>query len=306
MLVCSMTIGASNTTGFARAWGTVLGALCAVLAWILSQGNVFLMAFFGWIMALGGFYVIVGQGKGPLGRFILLSYNLTALYAYSLSVRDDEWWDDDEEGKGNNPLIGDIALHRVVAVLTGCLWGLIVTRLIWPISARKKFREGLSLLLLRMGLVWKRDPLTTLLHPNSHPQLREPVNAYMNLREELQLQRYLTRLDTLKNSAFYEFELRGPFPAADYSRVLKSVSHMLDAFHAMNVVITKDPEATSSAQVDLLRYTAGERSQLCSRISHLFQGMFFFGISTVVVLILLVFFFHSVFLFCLLLGMAII
>ena len=131
-----MTIGASNTTGFARAWGTVLGAVCAVVAWLISQGNVFLMAFFGWIMALGGFYIIVGQGKGPLGRFILLSYNLTALYAYSLSVRDDEEWDKDEEGKGNDPLIGDIALHRVVAVLAGCLWGLIVTRLVWPISSR--------------------------------------------------------------------------------------------------------------------------------------------------------------------------
>lgn len=49
---------------------------------------------------------------------VLLTYNLTALYAYSLSVRDDDH--DDDEG-GVNPSITEIALHRVVAVLSGCL-----------------------------------------------------------------------------------------------------------------------------------------------------------------------------------------
>ena len=267
MLVCSMTIGASNTTGWARAWGTCFGALCAVLAWIISGGNVFLMAFLGWAMALLGFYIIVGQGKGPLGRFIMLSYNLTALYAYSLSVRDDETWDEDEEGSDNSPRIWDIALHRVVAVLTGVLWALIVTQLIWPISARRKFRDGLSLLLLRMGLVWKRDPLTTLQHGESQ-------NSYMNLREELQLQRYLARLEILKTSSSYEYEMRGPFPSQAYTKILKSVGRMLDAFHAMNVVITTDlTEGASHTQLELLRYTANERAQLCARIAHLFQVM---------------------------------
>ena len=266
MLVCSMTIGASNTTGFSRAWGTVLGAVCAVVAWLISRGNVFLMAFFGWIMALGGFFIIVGQGKGPLGRFILLSYNLTALYAYSLSVKDDEWWDKDEEAD-SDPLIGDIALHRVVAVLAGCLWGLVVTRLVWPISARKKFRNGLSLLLLRMGLIWKRDPLSALMAGESQ-------ESYMEPKEELELQRYLSRLEGLQNSASHEFELRGFFQTADYAIVLKSVGKMLDAFHAMNVVITKDLK-TSGVEMELLRYTASERAQLCARISHLFQGQYF-------------------------------
>ena len=263
MLVCSMTIGASNTTGLSRALGTCLGAVCAMIAWVVSQGNVFLMAFFGWIMSLTTFYIIVGMGKGPLGRFILLTYNLSALYAYSLSVKDEH--NDEDEG-GTTPVIGEIALHRVVAVLSGCLWGLVVTRLIWPISARNRFRDGLSLLLLRMGLIWKRDPLATLLEGESK-------NSYMNLREELQLQKYLSRLEALRGSASYEFELRGPFPSAEYKVVLKSIGSMLDAFHAMNVVITKDPKATEG-EAEILRRTVAERGQLCSRISHLFQGMY--------------------------------
>ena len=115
MLVCSMTIGSSNTTGFARFLGTCIGAVCAIISWIASRGNAVLLGFFGWLMALWTAYIIVARGKGPMGRFIMLTYNLSALYAYSMSVLEA---DDDDEG-GSTPLITEIALHRVIAVLSG-------------------------------------------------------------------------------------------------------------------------------------------------------------------------------------------
>ena len=261
MLVCSMTIGASNTTGFARFLGTCIGAGCAIVGWVATQGNPFALAAFGWFMSLWTAYIIVAQGKGPMGRFIMLTYNLSALYAYSLSVKDQN--DDDDEG-GIDPVITQITLHRVVAVLSGCLWGLIVTRLIWPISARQKFKDGLSLLWLRMGLIWKRDPLASLSEG-------ETPSAYMDLREEFELHRFLTQLENLSNSAASEMDLRGQFPTEEYGRILKSTNAMLDAFHAMNVVISKDLK-TSEGEAEILRYTAEERAQLCFRISHLFQG----------------------------------
>lgn len=122
----------------------------------------------------------MAAGKGPFGRFTLLTYNLSVLYSYSLSIRQGE--DDSDEG-GTNPIITEIALHRVVAVFLGIIWGLIITRIIWPISARKKLKTGLSVLWLRMGLIWKRDPLSMLIEGES-------ANAYMNLREELALRAY--------------------------------------------------------------------------------------------------------------------
>lgn len=145
-----------------------------------------------------------------------------------------------------------------------CFWGLIVTRLVWPISARKKFKDGLSILWLRMGLVWKRDPLAMLTE-------EESSNAYMDLREEFELHRFLLRLDGLKNSAASEVHLRAPFPNAAYSRILKSTGAMLDAFHAMNVMIMKNPKATK-AEAEILGHTVKERTYLSTRISHLFHG----------------------------------
>ena len=260
MLVCSMTIGASNTTGFARFAGTCIGAVCAIAGWIVSRGNAILLACFGWIMSYWTAYIIVVQGKGPMGRFIMLTYNLSALYAYSLSVKDLD--DDDDEG-GINPLITEITAHRVVAVLVGCLWGLVVTRFVWPISARRKFVDGLSLLWLRMGLIWKRDPLAVLLDGQT-------PNTYMDIREELELSGFLTRLESLRSAATSEMDLRGPFPDTCYGKILRSTNNMLDAFHAMNVVIMKDPKV-SKGEAEILRYTRDERAQLCSRISHLFS-----------------------------------
>ena len=261
MLVCSMTKGASNTTGFARVLGTCIGAICAIVAWFISQGNPFLLAALGWIMSYWTAYVIVAQGKGPMGRFIMLTYNLSALYAYSLSVKD---LDHDEDEGGVHPYIAEITLHRVLAVLSGCLWGLIVTRLIWPISARQKFKDGLSLLWLRMALIWKRDPLASFLSG-------ETLNPYMDIREELELHRFLARLDSLRTSAKSEIDLGGPFPNEAYGRIVQSTGSMLDAFHAMKIIIMKDPKA-SDGEAEILRYTINERAELCSRISHLFHG----------------------------------
>ena len=152
----------------------------------------------------------------------------------------------------------------VLTPMHRCLWGLIVTRLVWPISAREKFKDGLSILWLRMGLVWKRDPLAMLTEGGS-------PNAYMDLREEFELHRFLSRLENLKSSATSEIDLRGPFPDAAYSRILKSTTAMLDAFHAMNVMIMKNPKATK-AEAYILEHTAKERTYLSTRISHLFQG----------------------------------
>ena len=261
MLVCSMTIGASNTTGLARFFGTCLGAICAIAAWTASKGNAVALAAIGWLMSLWTSYIIIAKGKGPMGRFIMLTYNLSALYAYSLSVKDEE--DDGDEG-GFDPVISEIALHRVIAVLSGCLWGLIVTRLVWPISARRKLKDGLSILWLRMGLIWKKDPLMMLLEGQSS-------YMYMDIREEFELNRFISQLETLRVSAASEFELRGPFADTEFDSILKCTSSMLDAFHSMNVVIMKNTKA-SNGETEILRYTVGERSQLCSRISHLLQG----------------------------------
>lgn len=264
MLVCSMTIGASNTTGYQRFIGTGLGAVLALLAWVMSADNPIALSFFGFLMAYWTAWIIIGQGRGPMGRFIMLTYNLSALYSYSLLMADDLYDDDgDEEDSSSYPLIFNIAGHRVVAVLSGVIWGMIITRLVWPNSARQKLKDGISLLWLRMGLIWGRDPLSVFTEGESDA-------SYMNLGEENDLQRFLSKLTALVDASKHEFELRRPFPAVTYERVLKSTGRMLESFHAMNVVIMKDLNP-SKGELALLNATVRERRDLCARLSHQFS-----------------------------------
>ncbi|GKZ38673.1 hypothetical protein AbraIFM66950_011042 [Aspergillus brasiliensis] len=262
MLVCSMTIGASNTTGYARFFGTCLGALCAILSWYVSSENVFALAFLGLLMATWNFYLIIVRGQGPMGRFIMLTYNLSVLYAYSLTQK--EGRDDQDEG-GDSPIITEIALHRVAAVLSGCLWGIIITRVIWPISARERLKEGLSLLWLRMSLIWKRGPLSTMAFPKE-------TAGFMSPREKLEVERFLSHLESLQASARSEFELKSAFQDASYGNILRRTRSMVDAFVAINLELVKNMTA-SEGELAILRYTVKERQQLSSRISHLLSVM---------------------------------
>lgn len=268
MLVCSMTIGASNTTGYARFLGTCLGAVAAILAWKVTAGNVFGLAFLGWIMAVLTGYITIVRGNGPMGRFIMLTYNLSVLYAYSLSQKG---IDLDEDEGGSHPLMREIALHRVVAVLSGCIWGIIITRMIWPISARSRLKDSLSLLWLRLSLVWRRDPLSMMAKD-------EKSILYMTPREKLEIERFLSRLESLQAAAGSEFELKSAFPNASYANIVRRTRSMVNSFHTMNIELMKNDIATEG-EISLLQYTAKERQQLSARVSHLLSGPFLIRLS---------------------------
>ncbi|KAM4066076.1 fusaric acid resistance protein-like domain-containing protein [Hirsutella rhossiliensis] len=260
MIVVGMTTGASNTTSTARFVGTLIGAICACVSWIASDDNPYLLALFGWLMACWNFYLILVIKNAPLGRISLLAYNVIVLYAYSLSQNVED--DDDDEG-GTKPLIFNITYHRVVAVTLGILWGMIVCRLLWPISGRRKFREGLSVLYLQLGLIWKRGPLGILVE--SHNTL-----DYLREGEQVALQRYAFKLESLREAAKSEFELRGPFPHEAYGRIMHSTKHILDGFYAMRL-ITQRRLSLSAGERALLEFTTAERVRLCQRICHVFQ-----------------------------------
>ncbi len=282
MIVCSVTVGAANATGLSRFLGTVVGAAFVLANWYATGGDVVGLALLGWLVSFLAFYVMIGRGDAPYGRFILLSYNVSSLYAYSLTQMVDD--DDDDEG-GVHPVIGEIVYHRVVAVSVGIVWGLVVCRLIWPRPARRKFKEGLAVLYLQMGLVWRRGPLAVLLRGDSAAgsTASTTTTSYMRIGEQAALQRYAAQLQTLRVAAGNEYELRGPFPSAAYGRVMASTQRLLDAFQAMSVVTQKHASADTGAGAGagrsrltpgeraLLRRTAAERAQLCARTCHVFQ-----------------------------------
>jgi len=256
-----MTVGASYGLGFSRIWGTAIGGVLSLTVWFGTAQNPIALAVVGWLVSLISFYFAMAKDQGPMARFILLTYNLSVLYAFALQVEGTDL--NLVEAHGGQQTIFQVVYHRVVAIIVGCATGAFVTRAIWPIKARKKLKYGLSLLWLRMSLMWKRAPLSLLTEGDG-----TDVPSYMDIREETKLRTYVDTLNTLRLSAESEFELRGPFNSDAFDRLLQSTTKMLDAFHALNVIITKDLKA-SPGEAAILAYCADERDQLARRISHL-------------------------------------
>ncbi|KAJ5633301.1 hypothetical protein N7490_009640 [Penicillium lividum] len=263
MLVCSMTIGASNTTGYARVLGTCLGALCSIVAWYITGGHAFRLAVVGFFMALGPFYMIIVKGKGPMGRFILLTYNLSVLYAFSYSQTNGS-----EQDNGAEHLdITEISIHRVISVISGCIWGIIITRCIWPIRARTKVNDTLHLLWSRLVLIWKSDPLNAMtLADAGIPAL------YMNSRNRSEIEHLLSQLERDQASARSESDSKSPFPDAAYSNIISRTRTVIDVLHSMNLILLDIP-MPSEEQISLLRSTTTIRQQLSDRIGHLLAVM---------------------------------
>lgn len=264
MLVCSMTIGASNTTGFARFLGTCLGGLCSIAAWYLAGGDAVKLALTGFVMAIGPFYVILVKGQGPMGRFILLTYNLSVLYAFSHSQIDMN----DPNDEAEHLDITSIVLRRVISVITGNIWGIIITRGIWPIRARTKLDETLQSLWLRLALVWESDPLNAI----SRGDADTPV-LYLDSRDKAEIEHLLSQLEPMQTSARSEFELRDKFPDAAYSNVIRWTRDIVDNFHSMDLVLS-NLAAPSEGQISLLRHTAAARQRMSECIGHLLTSKF--------------------------------
>lgn len=264
MFVCAMTTGAANSSVFPRIRGTMYGAGIAIAVWYVAKENVYFLAFCCWLMSLFCFYLMLPMNQGPMGRFMLLTFNLSVLYSYSISINDTTKGNRDRDEGGADPKILLIVGHRLISVVLGIVLGLFITQSIWPISARRKLKVGMSILWLRMSLIWKRAPLSSLLDTG---EIGPP--KYVDIREETKLRIFRDFLNTLRTAAESEFRLRGPFPTDIYDELLKSTGRMLDGFHALSVLLTKDMKASDGERA-ILRFTSAEREQLAKRISHLF------------------------------------
>lgn len=262
-IIMNKSLGGTATTVVDRFVGTFMGAAVAYVSWKLFPENQYVLAFIGWIMSIICFNIILTWStRGPFGRFILLTFNLVALYSYSLSVADDD--NDDDEG-GISPIVGEIAFHRFVSVLAGVLWALIISTCVWPNSARKRLRKHLSTLWLRMGLVWKADAIKT----NSLVVTGNTDVRFSGISGETYLHKTMIELQTLLKESPSELRLKGPFPVSEYKKLLSSTQSILDAYQNISVLISKYPNP-SSRELELLQYTAEERQELCSRIFLLF------------------------------------
>lgn len=259
-IMMNKSLGGTSMTVKWRFIGTFLGACAAYLVWILTSGNVYALSTTGFLLSIPCFYIIIYWKKNnAFGRFILLTYNLTALYSYSMTQNDSE---DSNEG-GEEPIIGEIAFHRFVAVSVGVIWALTMASCFMPNSARARLKNGLTVLWLRMGVIWNCDPL------DYKKDNVTKESRLLGLKDEKGVNDLLVECEVLLKQAPIEFRLKGSFPKATYEKLLRSTSTIIDAYQNMNLMIKVDPILTENEEF-VLKYIENERNELEDRIFLIF------------------------------------
>lgn len=254
-IMMNKSIGGTNMTIKWRLLGTFLGAFVAYIVWILTDGNVYVLATVGFLISIPSFFIILfWKLNNSYGRFILLAYNLTALYSYSMVQHDSE---DDNEG-GDRPIIAEIAFHRFIAVSIGILCAVTMAAFFIPNSARSRLKQGITLLWLRLGIIWNSDPLDY-----------DDNLKLVGLKGLEGVNNLLYECETLMKQAPLEFRLKGKFPSATYEKLLKSTSKIINAYQNMNLMIKVDPNITANEEF-VLKHLESERTEVENRLFLIF------------------------------------
>ncbi|KIJ18476.1 hypothetical protein PAXINDRAFT_167078 [Paxillus involutus ATCC 200175] len=275
--VMSPTIGATNFLSLHRVLGTLFAAIVAASIYTLFPENGVVLSIFGFFFSLPCFYYIVAKPDyATTGRFVLLTYNLTCLYAFN--IRED------------NVSVLEIAYHRSTAVTVGVIWALLVSRFWWPSEARRELSKALGEFCLNIGWLYTRlvasnsdmvdysddaeqepahngsrvpDEGTPLLSKSASAQLSNSIQEFMAM--ELHLQIKLIELQGLLAQTQHEPRLKGPFPVLLYRSILTSLQIILDKLHSMRCVTTRE-EWFTNVRRDFILPVNKERREMVGNI----------------------------------------
>ncbi|GAA5842118.1 hypothetical protein JCM3766R1_000012 [Sporobolomyces carnicolor] len=268
VVIMAPSLGATNFLAAGRVLGTALGAGVAVLFYSAFPENAYILPVLGALFSVPNFYVAVTKSQfAPASRFVLLTYNLTVLYAFNLREHDVP--------------IFSIAFHRSIAVAFGVLWGLFVTSYVWPYEARRELRKGLAEFFINTSHLYERLVRTYSAPPPSlskistrldNPTERTSLLDSQALEEladaeadfvamEVELQKNLIRVSGLLAATPHEPRLKGKFPTAQYRQILTSAQSILDTFTAV-AKLTHRKQWFSSVRRDFIIPVNRERKEM--------------------------------------------
>lgn len=275
LVVLSPTVGQSNQLSVHRIGGTVAGAVAATCAYWLFPDNNIALPIFGAIFSIPCFFWIIGKPQyASSGRFVLLTYNLTALYSYNIRKVGIE--------------VEEIAIRRMIDVIVGVIWATLLNHLVWPTEARRELTRGVSELLFKLAFLYQK---LVLAYSSAEAPLEERgdgfesrtntiesqplIERHGELSEiqtiELALQVSIIKLEGLLAQTRHEPRLKGPFPVEQYRRLLGCSQHILDLLHTMNLVTSRSDWHTDVRQDFIIPVDAsGLRRKMVGNVSLFF------------------------------------
>ncbi|KAI8593435.1 Fusaric acid resistance protein-like-domain-containing protein [Geranomyces variabilis] len=259
VMVMTPSVGGTNVAGFWRLLGTFAGAAAAVLAGTLFPGNPIGLFCAAAVFCFPAAYMWLETRYPLMGQVSLISFTIIIFNDFSGAI-------DPETGEWYSIL--SVALRRGAAVASGCLVGMLVSRFVWPFTARKALRLGLADAILDIGILYAR--LAGLFV--SEREIGRADQAEF-MEDEMELRMELARLGALMKDAEHEPRLRGRFPVEKYARIVRGCEQILNQFVSMRAGMTSS--GFDHVRASFVKPVRSQRAQMISEILlyfHLISG----------------------------------
>lgn len=228
IVVMTPNVGGTNKAGFLRLLGTVGGALAAIITgWISEEENSWKLLLCSLLVAVPSFWGRFHTQYDKIGHIFLITYSIAALRGFNGNV---------DPSTGRTSSITEVAIRRGVAVFVGVSFGMLVSWYVWPFTARRALRIGLSNVLFDIGLLYGK--LVSILN-NSSSDLTEKSALKKFFDSELTLRLALAECNSLLALTDHEPRMKGRFPKEVYAEILESCGNVLDKLISMRVAIGK-------------------------------------------------------------------
>lgn len=134
-----------------------------------------------------------------------------------------------------------------------------MTVTVLPVTARSRLKKGLSIIWLRLGVIWKSNPLT----------IDRQDGKLIGLIDQRGVEKIMNELELLLKQTPKETRLKGKFKINIYKKLLKSTERIIDSFQNINTMILIDTNVTKN-ELFVLNFTKKERFELENRIFLIF------------------------------------
>ncbi|KAJ3023607.1 hypothetical protein HKX48_002155 [Thoreauomyces humboldtii] len=224
VVVMTPSVGGTNAAGLWRLLGTWFGAGMAVIAGVLFPGSSSGLLFMSALVCVPSMHIFLHSSYPLLGQISLITFTIIIFNDFSGAT---------DPISGEPYDIFEIAIRRGFSVAVGVIIGMFVSWYIWPFTARKALRVGLSDVIFEIGLLYSR--LVGLFDSGSEPT-REDLHEF--LEDELALRLSLASLRGLLHDTAHEPRLRGPFPKQSYASMIGGCSQILNKLISMRAGMT--------------------------------------------------------------------
>ncbi|CAG8680711.1 65_t:CDS:2, partial [Acaulospora morrowiae] len=215
VLSFSPTLGGAVLQFFGRLLGSCIGALMAIVAWNITQGNAFGLAAILFVFSLTLWFTYLNSKVWTVGGIIMLvNFPLVLANVYQA-----------QNGVGRpEDTLYTIAAKRTSAVSIGITSAFIMMMFPWPHAGRVEVRYRLARTIANLGVLYSMTVSMLLREPrkmcfNTAPSFTKLV---AHVKRSIAAERLLL-LRTV-----YEPPLRGRFPMEHYEKMIDIVEHMVN------------------------------------------------------------------------------